>query len=229
MKGNHQPNTVRRTGLTDYATPVDHDGDYMSNGTHLEVKTGEEGTGRSKLLYHRDMTGGNEKRDLSPGLKSSAYAVEPASSGLPTAIHQESYEPTTTLRTQFSAVKQAPGPTPMQGPLAQRHRKVVKAKKSAKVGGNFAAFGPLELKHLFDTYNTSNIKDVIGAAAGHGGNPMAGQNPSRLETASHAATVRQPAMLGGRRIVALAQKSSLPRLPTTFTVEGSSHGKSLPP
>ena len=39
----------------------------------------------------------------------------------------------------------------------------MKTKKIVKNSGNFAAFGPLELKHLFDTYNTAKGKESNAA------------------------------------------------------------------
>lgn len=231
MKGIYHSNKVRRADcLIDYAAPEDRDADYMSNEAYLDAKISQDGAAPvSRLIYHKDMLGGGyEKRDLSPGQRSNAYTVEPAGTTLPKAVHQEGYEPSTTLRSQMSALRQSSGQTPTQPSLTQRHRKVVRAKKGPKAGGTFAAFGPLELKHLFDTYNTSNVKDFVGGAPSNANNPTGLQNPSKVETSNQATTVRQPAPLAGKRIVALAQKSSLPRLPTTFAAEGSGHGQSMP-
>lgn len=55
-------------------------------------------------------------------------------------------------------------------------------------GANFAAFGPLELKHLFDTYNAGKHKEVTVNGGRHHGNN------------------------GTKKLAALANKSSLPRL-----------------
>jgi len=90
--------------------------------------------------------------------RSLAKQSEPGETLVPVKRHGSSLRPTGHQSTAQPA-------------CSQKQKKGTKTKKGSKVASNFAAFGPMELKHLFDTYNGANVKDHVGgSAAGHSNN-----------------------------------------------------------